>query len=264
MKADLDWKTAILKVLEQQSEPISHHEIARLIQENGYRSKLGYTPQNTITSVISTSLSQGNSPFVRVGPGLYALAASTSTSETRPSQTSPECLQGQNGPGAEPTEVIGALGMFWERDQILWEKPRLLGLQQIGANTVDFSEEIGIYLLHDSQGVVYVGRATDQSILKRLKQHNYDRHKGRWSRFSWFGAYPVEEDGSLDKRHEVNFGIQAIMITLEAVLIEAIEPRQNRRRGDGLDKSEFLQFEDPEIRKKREAEIVHKLLQRGI
>ncbi len=261
---DLDWNSAILKVLEQQTEPISHHEIARLIQEHGYRSKLGYTPQNTISSVIGTSLNQGNSPFVRVGRGLYALATSTSTPETSPIQIIQERPEEQDGSGVEPTEVIGALGMFWERDQILWEKPRLLGLQQIGANTVDFSEEVGIYLLHDSQGVVYVGRATDQSILKRLKQHTYDRHKGRWSRFSWFGAYPVREDGTLDKRHEVNFGIQAIMITLEAVLIEAVEPRQNRRRGDGLDKSEFLQFEDPEIRKKREAEIVHKLLQRGV
>jgi hypothetical protein len=38
---------------------------------------------------------------------------------------------------------------------------------------------------------------------------------------------------------------------LEAVLIEAMEPRQNRKRGDDLAAVEFIQRVDPEIEKKR-------------
>lgn len=37
---------------------------------------------------------------------------------------------------------------------------------------------------------------------------------------------------------------------LEAILIEALEPRQNRKRGDDLAAVEYLQKEDPAIKKK--------------
>ena len=36
-----------------------------------------------------------------------------------------------------------------------------------------------------------------------------------------------------------------------AILIEALEPRQNRKRGDDLSAVEYIQREDPEIQKKR-------------
>jgi hypothetical protein len=38
---------------------------------------------------------------------------------------------------------------------------------------------------------------------------------------------------------------------LEAILIEALEPRQNRKRGDDLAAVEYLQRIDPEIEKKK-------------
>lgn len=38
---------------------------------------------------------------------------------------------------------------------------------------------------------------------------------------------------------------------LEAILIEALEPRQNRKRGDDLSAVEFMQVEDPELQKKK-------------
>lgn len=34
-------------------------------------------------------------------------------------------------------------------------------------------------------------------------------------------------------------------------MIEALEPRQNRKRGDDLSAVEYIQKEDPEIQKKR-------------
>jgi hypothetical protein len=37
---------------------------------------------------------------------------------------------------------------------------------------------------------------------------------------------------------------------LEAILIEALEPPQNRKRGDDLSAVEYMQKEDPEIQKK--------------
>jgi hypothetical protein len=46
--------------------------------------------------------------------------------------------------------------------------------------------------------------------------------------------------------------VAAMLIpALEAVLIEALEPRQNRKRGDDLAAVEYLQRIDPEIEKKK-------------
>ena len=42
-----------------------------------------------------------------------------------------------------------------------------------------------------------------------------------------------------------------IIPTLEAILIETLEPRQNRKRGDDLSAVEYIQKEDSEIQKKK-------------
>ena len=47
-----------------------------------------------------------------------------------------------------------------------------------------------------------------------------------------------------------------IIPALEAILIEALEPRQNRKRGDDLSAVEYLQQEDPAIQRKRVKEIL--------
>ena len=105
--------------------------------------------------------------------------------------------------------------------------------------------------------MVYVGRTTDQPLGRRLQQHTVDRLNGRWDRFSWFGIYPVESDGTL--RTDValsNMGLDVVISTLEAVLIEGLEPRQNRRRGDDLQAVEFLQAEDPSIDQARKKTLL--------
>jgi hypothetical protein len=49
---------------------------------------------------------------------------------------------------------------------------------------------------------------------------------------------------------------------LEAILIEALEPRQNRKRGDDLAAVEYIQKVDPEIEKKRVKTILDAALNR--
>jgi hypothetical protein len=135
---------------------------------------------------------------------------------------------------SEVTGLVNAFGMFWDRTKVRWDsEPRILGQQQAGSKPVNFGEQRGVYLLHDSQGVVYVGRVIDQNLGRRLQQHTSDRLTGRWTRFSWFGVYPVEESGALKKSADFsNVETSIVIATMEAVLIEGLEPRQNRKRGD--------------------------------
>jgi hypothetical protein len=149
--------------------------------------------------------------------------------------------------------------MFWERSRVLWGRPvpRLWGSLQKGT-AVDFCAQKGIYLLHDNQGVVYVGKADKQGIGVRLKQHTIDRLNGRWDRFSWFGVYPITEGGTLNANADFStISVSTVIAAMEAVLIEALEPRQNRRGGDWkIEAIEVIQTEDPEFEDKRKKAIL--------
>ncbi len=98
---------------------------------------------------------------------------------------------------------------------------------------VNFCAQRGIYLLYDGREVIHVGRTTDRALGTRLFEHTIDRLSACWDRFSWFGLLPVSEAGALGERPAV-FDVVKLAPALEAILVEALEPRQNRKRGDDL------------------------------
>ena len=85
---------------------------------------------------------------------------------------------------------------------------------------------------------------------RRLHEHTIDRMSARWDRFSWFGLLPVSEAGGLGTLPG-QYDAAKLIPALEAILIEALEPRQNRKRGDDLAAVEYIQRVDPEIEKKK-------------
>jgi hypothetical protein len=158
------------------------------------------------------------------------------------------------------TGLINAFGMYWFRERVAWERPKLLGQQQLGSTNVDFAEQRGVYLLHDRREVVYVGRTTDQAMCQRLRQHTTDRLCGRWDRFSWFGILPVMPDGKLAAGPNETFNIENLIATMEALLIEGLEPPQNRKRGDGFSAVEFIPVEDPSIEERERRALMLEFL----
>lgn len=141
--------------------------------------------------------------------------------------------------------------MFWRRDAVEWAAtPKLLGMQEIGATPVDFCGQLGVYLLYDGREVIYAGRTTDRPLGRRLYEHTLDRLSSRWDRFSWFGLLPVSERGTLGPLPKT-FEAATLIPALEAILIESLEPRQNRKRGDDLESVEYMQHVDPSIQRKR-------------
>lgn len=259
--SEMGWREAIIAVLETSSEAMHYTDIAEEIIRRKLRTSVGATPANSVAWYISNAKKQQGteSPFERIAPGYYRLhsveqqtsaSASTTPSESATSLNVPDedaatIIADEN---KDTTGLINALGMYWSRDKINWGigTPKLLGKQTAGSQPVDFSEQRGVYLLYDRSEVIYVGRAADQGIGIRLKQHTFDRLNGRWDRFSWFGVYPVSESGEL-KKGEQQYDRQLLIATMEALLIESVEPSQNRKRGDEFRAVEFLQTEDPEI-----------------
>jgi hypothetical protein len=263
MPPQRSWKEAIVAVLQDAQEPLSAADIVQEIVKRGLKTDFGATPAATVGAQIYISIKSDGaaSPFARPVPGRFVLREQQQTLE---SSTASKDLS-EKGPQEGTSQISGvvnALGMFWERSKVDWKisQTRLFGHQPSGID-VDFNAQRGIYLLHDAQGVVYVGRVTDQPLGMRLRQHTIDRLNGRWDRFSWFGVYPVAENGTL--RTDADFSmtsINSVIAAMEAVLIEALEPRLNRKRGDtSFDPIEFLQSEDPKMELKRKLEIIEEL-----
>ncbi len=261
MAREVSWRKAIERVLHEAGTSMHYKDIAEQIVVRGLRRSIGATPAATVSANLTTSINRegDRSPFIRTGKGEYAIRPG------RPGESMPMAPNVEEVPEEEKQYgVVTSFGMFWRREFVQWStQPRLLGAQQIGAKPVDFCNQIGIYLLYDGREVIYVGRAAERPLGRRLYEHGADRLSTRWDRFSWFGLLPVSDEGELGSLPRT-FGSDRLVPAVEAVLIEALEPRQNRKRGDDLSAVEYLQEEDPEIEKARIKETVNALLKKAL
>lgn len=255
--SQMTWNRAIQKVLADAGTPLHYLEITEKILEQKLRDDLGVTPSMTISAQISASINRHgkDSPYRRVARGTYRLAVPGE--DATPPRVSPMIrLEEHKDPpaqvlySADSQPLLTSFGILWRRKHIDWLRtPRLSGSRQ-GSSPVDFSQQLGIYMLYDGRRILYVGSELSQGLAERLRSHTVDRFATRWDRFSWFGIRPVLGDGSLGPV-PASFDSATIIHGLETALIETIEPMQNHRREEGISALEFLQKEDPELFRRR-------------
>ena len=265
--ADMPWLQAMKKVLQDSGEPLHYAEIAQAIIDNGYRKQVGATPANTVAAYLAVSIQKHpnpKSPFVKVQRGVYDLR----DAKRMPAEKQVEEQTDEAKEDASEMGLINAFGMFWSRDRVKWKTsmPRLLGVQQSGSKQVNFTEQVGVYVLYDGRDPIYVGKAIDRRMGPRLFDHTRDRLTGRWNRFSWFGVRGVHANGELTPlpKAQTALGIGSLIATMESLLIEGLEPPQNRRGGEEFKAAEFIQVIDPEIEKEQTAFIALKELSKSV
>lgn len=250
--SQVGWRDAAIQVLRDSPNGMSYTQIADEIIARGLRSKIGATPAASVNTALSLSIKDlgEQSPFERIDWGRYRLRLkATGEIATASPQLPTQSLKEQElAEKKESTGLINALGMYWSREKVLWTapKPKLLGRQNPASEPVDFYDQRGVYLLHDRNAVIYVGRAIDHGIGSRLREHTTNRLNSRWDRFSWFGVLGVSDKGELTEESK-EYDRALLIATMEALLIESVEPTQNRKRGDDFGAAEFLQADDPEV-----------------
>ena len=241
-------------------------EISEQILLGGHYKTEGATPDATVNAQITSSIKHDGdkSPFVKVSSGVFTLRIAQNNmnaSIEQPSQTKVSKVKLQKTKSDSDTlvnaveslelePVIRCLGMYWQRDLVVWRSdPRVYGKQQASSKPVDFTKQRGIYILYDHHTVVYVGRSVDRPLGKRLYEHTIDRLGSRWNRFSWFGLLDVTDKGELIEP-PLQVTLSSLIATLEALLIEVLEPPQNRKRGDDFTVIEYIQDIDPELKER--------------
>jgi hypothetical protein len=245
------WKAAIKRVLMESDAPLHYTEISEQILSRGYYETDGATPAATVNAQLSSSVKHDGdkSPFIRVGKGIFSLRGEIA-SATLPGNKTKNQLPAVALEDVSSDSIIQSFGMYWQRDLVVWRNDlKMYGKQQALSKPVDFGKQKGIYILYDHHTVVYVGRAIDRPLGKRLYEHTVDRLGSRWNRFSWFGLLDVTQEGKL-REIPFNSTLAALVATLEALLIEALEPPQNRKRGDDFSAIEYIQDIDPELKER--------------
>ena len=245
----LTWDQAIQTVLQQRGRPMHYTDIADEIIKQGLRSSIGATPSSTVNAIMNNHYPE---PYVRLGEGIYGLKVWPDPSG------SIRIDPAESERSDHETGAINAFGMYWRRDWIDWEKPELVGRQEGADLNVNFNDQIGVYLLYDRDRVIYIGRAEDR-LIARLSAHTAGRFASRWDRFSWFGLRPVQEEGVLGDAGET-WERSDVIETMEAILIESVEPSQNRKRGDNLGDNEFVQVLAADFRKAEARRLLDRLL----
>lgn len=247
---EFSWKEAIQTVLRDAGGLMHYTDIAAQISARGLRKSAN--PAANVSAILGLSLKDEDTPFVRLERGIYTLRDNINKA--------PKTYEEAVDTDEEDAEAgaLRAFGMFWYREQVAWGgRPRLLGRQGLGADDVNFSDQVGVYILYDRERVIYVGRAND-TLFSRLKFHTTDRLAGRWDRFSWFGLRSVRPEGWLAEP-SVAWTHEVVIETLEALLIESLEPPLNRRRGDNFSGAEYIQVSDPDIERKKRKRLLEDL-----
>lgn len=135
--------------------------------------------------------------------------------------------------------VIKNYGIMWRRDHIFWGKGRNKGAlegRRSAKKTIDFREQIGVYVLYDeARRPIYVGQAGQGNarLFVRLRSHTRDHLAHRWHYVSWFGLLQVNKSAMLsgfDAPTKVVKGtLRSTLNEIEGVLIAATEPSFNKQ-----------------------------------
>lgn len=158
-------------------------------------------------------------------------------------------------------QIFKNFGFLWEKQYLYRGRGRnkghLIGISRSDKDQlVDFREQIGVYALYDkNEQIIYIGQAGkgQNGLFNRLKQHQTDRLWNRWEYFSWVGFYPVSDEIGDNGAHKLvisepndqisDYRFSDALKEVEAVLIELVEPKLNRKGSFlGSRKYEFLQY----------------------
>ena len=153
--------------------------------------------------------------------------------------------------------AIRNYGLLWERKFINYGRQgssgHLIGFRK-GVPKADFREQSGVYVLYDKDMKPnYVGQAGrgNSNLFNRLKHHERDHLKNRWTYFSWFGLCKVNKNGSLSNADNPDRKISGKMVSalndIEGVLINILEPKLNKQGAKWKDVQQFYQYIDPVV-----------------
>lgn len=220
------WIDAILKVLENTKSPIHYAMIWEIIRDRNYLKCDTKTPEISV----NTYLQANKDTIVPFGnKGCYILKKHLDDNINKYMEKE-----------VANKTVIRAYGIEWSKEKFLQNNCNLLGKEKNSkkAAIIDFSQERGIYVLYKGYNIVYVGQ-TINPLSERLKKHAQSNYE--WDSFSWYGLDDVTEGSMHDKNKVLHMTAKSLLDAFEAVMISAINPLYNKKKGNHIGDKEYQQ-----------------------
>ena len=184
---------SVLRVLGQCVEPITSCDITESLIMGNESCDLGAMPLREMHNFLENAIAiEGDScPILKVGPG-YILKSNADPDILLDFPEEISIAQKNSG---GKSGAVTCYGYSWIREMVYWcSRPKLIGYQFL--TPVDFSEQIGIYILQSQDGKVkFVGFTADRSLGECLFEHTVDHLEEEWCLFSFFGFRPVANNG---------------------------------------------------------------------
>ena len=251
---------AVFRILAHTKKPMKQRDVLKWLENHGQRS----LTKGQITGAFYHLLNTYDNVVEKTAEGTYRIHSTWNgkpldeqTRETIPAVSPPP----SEHPKPTGEVVIPCYGVYWDRSLVAWDAEQmLLGASGAsGEDAVDFAGQTGVYLLYQWPRVNYVGRAASGNLYQRLRTHNADPKKGPWDKFSWFGLRAVGDNGQLDEpRGDITIEHEVTM--MEALLISALEPPFNNRRGDWMGRP-YFQVPSPEIEERERGALAARMKQ---
>lgn len=127
--------------------------------------------------------------------------------------------------------IVKTYGEFWSREGINSSKREILGRRRNNVVRCNMWDQRGIYALYDNFRIVYVGKADDRGIGRRLTEHCKDRFRKRWDSFSWFGVQDFDKRGKPRPYKSVRSTQREAIRSLELLAILMSDAPLNRQQG---------------------------------
>lgn len=165
--------------------------------------------------------------------------------------------------------LIKNFGHLWQRRFISigtgGKRSHLKGTR--AGQTVDFREQIGVYILYTPQLIpIYVGQAGKgrADLFTRINNHQRDHLEQRWTHFSWFGLREVRDSEllPLDDAEETSAKKSNLLNEFEAILLTVLEPTLttlNKQAGKWMEVREYRQLIDVDLEEVTQYEIFNKI-----
>ena len=146
---EMAWRDAIRAVLQDAGTPLHYQEIIKAIHDQGLRTLTGATPERTVNSQLSQMTRSGqtlyDSQIRKTARGYFEFFDPSVPNDSAEPVDDPI----DDEPSEDETKIrVAAYGLYWKREDVDWGASQILGGLYPGAQSIEFSEQKGIYLLH--------------------------------------------------------------------------------------------------------------------
>lgn len=242
---------AAVYVMKLTRHPMNHRAIVDICERLGLYRPESKDKYQTMQGSLHQEIKKGErSRIIKVDRGVFYLKGQEESDQVKGLSLNPTIYSKTYSPSENidtdlyPDDLgpLRACGADFIRNNVDWEGDKKIEcLSSEGGRIVNLYDHVGVYILYLGSVPVYVGRSDKGCIGDRLRTHTTSEKCNSWDRFSIY-SMGISRDIDNIPDQLIKFSILNQIVTLEAVLIDVLNPKLNSKRGDYINRVRCTQL----------------------